>query len=453
MDLMNIYNKLPIFAQNIACSIEGYKINKLRFNKEFWSYLGQYENRLDMTDKDLTDYRDRRLQKIILHAYNNVPYYTRTFDELGISPMDIKNLDDLKVLPILNKKILRENHEDFIARNIPRKDMLLQTTSGSTGTSLHIMSTKQSINEQWAVWWRYRRALGINFNDWCAYFASRPVVPSNQSKPPFWRVNYPGKQLHFSGFHGTEENYFEYFKKLKSSGIKWIHGYPSSITPFASFMIENDLTLGNQIQFVTTGGENIYEYQRSIILKAFGVPAYSHYGLTEGAANFSENQEGELIIDEDFAAVEFLRNNDGTHNIIGTNLTNYAMPLIRWNTDDLATVDSSFDDFNIRRTIEFVDGRNAEYIILPNGTKIGTLSALFTETKTFVEAQLYQKSNYDLIIRVVKTVGDSSDDELKVRKLLKERIGDSINIEFSYLNKIPRSKNGKLRYVISEVKQ
>ena len=215
-------------------------------------------------------------------------------------------------------------------------------------------------------------------------------------------------------------------------------------------MIKNGLQLDYKVEFITTGGENLYEFQRKIMKKAFGVYPYSHYGLSEGVANFSENKEHRMIIDEDFAAVELSPLDDGTYKIIGTNLTNYSMPLLRWDTGDRAICKDLHMSPREREIIQ-VDGRSGEHIILPNGTKIGALSALFTETVNVSEAQLYQKSNYDLIIYLVISGINYKEDEKMVKNLLLERIGNSINIEFKYVEKIPRTNSGKLRYVISEI--
>ena len=97
-------------------------------------------------------------------------------------------------------------------------------------------------------------------------------MPPNQRKPPFWRECQPLFQIKFSAFHGNDENYMAYFKAINDYGLTWIHGYPSCIMPFASFVAQNGLTFDKPIKAVTASAENLYGYQRSIIEKAFGVP-------------------------------------------------------------------------------------------------------------------------------------------------------------------------------------
>src|SRR5690606_22846762 len=121
-----------------------------------------------------------------------------------------------------------------------------------------------------------------------------------------------------------------------------------------------------------------------------------HYGLGECVANFSDNLNHEQLVDEDFAAVEFIPNN-GVYKIIGTSLGNYAMPLIRYDTGDLAYIEKE----RTPRKVDFIDGRNGEYILLKSGKKVGALSALFSNTEAIVEAQIHQRIDYSLQIRYV----------------------------------------------------
>ena len=53
-------------------------------------------------------------------------------------------------------------------------------------------TTLAAIQEQWAIWWRYRRLHGLQFNTWCGYFGGRSVVPLTQKRPPLWRFNRAG---------------------------------------------------------------------------------------------------------------------------------------------------------------------------------------------------------------------------------------------------------------------
>ncbi|MDR1183190.1 MAG: hypothetical protein LBK67_00150, partial [Coriobacteriales bacterium] len=146
----------------------------------------------------LAEYRDAKLKKMIKHCYETVPYYTQLFNEGEVNPNSIKSLEDLRILPILTKSIVNKNPEDFISTAIPKSKMVTMHTSGTTGSSFVFQTTQEVICEQWAVWWRYRRALGIEFGTEQAMFGTQRIVPVNQHKPPYWRYNKANHQTYFS---------------------------------------------------------------------------------------------------------------------------------------------------------------------------------------------------------------------------------------------------------------
>ena len=135
--------------------------------------------------------------------------------------------------------------------------------------------------------------------------------------------------------------------------------------------------------------------------------------------------------------------------IVGTNLMNYSMPLLRYDTSDLALIDGSIGTSG--RIVKFVDGRSGDFILFPNGKKIGALSALFSDTTSIKEAQIYQAKDYSITIKYVPHNENFEDDISLVNKLLRERIGDELLITFMRVDKIPRTQSGKLRYVLSDV--
>lgn len=453
MDVMKVYNKLPVFVQNIACYYEGMRIKNTRFSKEFWRLLSEYESRNDWSYSQLCEFRNIRLQMIIEHCYNTVPYYTSLFNELGINYKTIKTLEDLKVLPILSKETVKDNFNDFISTAIPKKDMIMNHTNGTTGSGFHFYTTSIAINEQWALWWRYRKKLGISMDKTCAIFGGKPIVPVTEKKPPYWRLIKPLNQIYFSIYNINDDTISDYINALCSYKIKWIHGYPSAISLVASHMIEQNIKLDYKLDFITTGSESLLDYQKNIITKAFGVEPRQHYGLAEGVANISEDTDGQMYVDEDFAAVEFVDfENEGSH-IIGTTLSNYAMPLLRYDTKDIVRYENKCID-NIRgREVIAIDGRREDYITLRDGTKIGRLAHVFADVTAVKEAQVYQRIPGEIIVKIVKSTNYTDRDEKVILSNLRERLGTCTNIIIEYKTEISKgSSGGKLRFVISEVK-
>jgi Coenzyme F390 synthetase len=89
-----------------------------------------------LTSKEISDLQNSKLRKLVRHCYENVPFYTKLFDRLGLKPEDIQNPNDLKKLPILTKQIIRDNYNDLMSTSIPSSRLIKSSTGGSTGTPL-----------------------------------------------------------------------------------------------------------------------------------------------------------------------------------------------------------------------------------------------------------------------------------------------------------------------------
>jgi hypothetical protein len=179
-------------------------------------------------------------------------------------------------------------------------------TSGTTGSGLVFQETADSESERWAVWWRYRQKLGISPEDLCGVFGGRCLVPLTQKKPPFWRHSPYTRQIFFSSQHLSQETFRAYLGQIELSNATWVHGYPSSLGLLASWMIDFGVSAPACIKFLTVGAENLSQVVRNRIETAFGRPVYQHYGLAESTANFSQEPDGRIYVDEDFSCVEFL---------------------------------------------------------------------------------------------------------------------------------------------------
>lgn len=448
MDKMMIYNALPIWGQNLACYVEGRRIVRTRYGEKFRKALLEYEKRDAWSYEQLCEYRDKHIRKMIKHCFDTVPYYHKLFHEGGVAPEHIRTIDDLKKLPVLNKEIVNKAPEMFLSKAIPKKELITAHTSGTTGAGFIFKTTQQAQCEQWAVWWRYRRRLGIKLGTLSANFGTRFIVPVNQTEPPFWRYNKPCNQIYFSAFHEKPEYLKYYIHEIISKQITWIHGYPSLLSELANEIIREDIDLKNQVKFVTIGAENLLEHQAAVLERAFGVHVYQHYGMSEGVANFSEYPSKEIRVDEDFAAVEFIEE-EGRTKIIGTSLTNYAMPLLRWETKDLAEVK---EDSGKGRIITSIDGRIEDYISLPNGRKIGKLDHVFKDAVHLKEVQIKQDRDYKLHVLIIPRDCNYQRDIELATELFRKTVGTDIEICFEIVSQLEKSKSGKLRFIISDIK-
>jgi phenylacetate-CoA ligase len=404
--------------------------------------------------EEIERFRDERLTRLVALASATAPFYREHLRQAGVSPEEIQTLEDLRRLPVLTKAQAQTHAAALVSRGVPNRDAQIVHTSGTTGAALRFPMIREAIQEQWAVWWRYRAWHGITFGTRCALFAGRSIVPIDQTEPPFWRHNAPGRQLLFSGYHMSPRNLPAYVDELQRRRPPWLHGYPSLLALLAAYLLESGTELGYDVRWVTTGAENLLPHQSAVMEHAFGVKPIQHYGLTEGVANISECEYGTLHVDEDFAAVEFIPvGANGLHRIVGTNLSNPATPLLRYDTHDLATLSSRTSCTCGRpgRIVSSIDGRREDYVVLGNGTRVGRMDHVFKDMVNIKEAQIYQSQAGRITIRVVRGDRYKATDEHALMRETAKRVGDDTAVEIEYVDGLPRSSVGKLRFVISEV--
>ena len=452
MSLERIYLRLPIPLQNLGCTLEGFRIQQKRYGAGFRRELAEAERRSALSQEKICELRDRRLRAFVAHCAATVPYYRNLFRELGVRPGDIRGIGDLRVLPVLTKTAVQEHGTEFVSELSKQYSCDVVHTSGTTGGGLHLLATHESIQEQWAIWWRYRRWHGIQPGTWCAYFGGRALVPAGQSAPPYWRTNLAGRQLFFSAYHLTPQNLKFYAEKLRRARLPWLHGYPSLLALLAAFIVDSGFDLGYQPRWVTIGAENLLPQQAEVMRRAFGVRPIQHYGMAEAVANISECPLGNLHVDEDFAGVEFA-GEDSQRKVIGTNLSNYATPLLRYDAQDMVCVGDRRCDCGLPgRIVESIDGRQEDYVVLKNGARIGRLDHIFKDMVRVREAQIIQQEPGVIRLRVVRGSGYSENDETQLRREFAQRLGTGAVIEIEYVGQLPRTDSGKLRFVISEMR-
>lgn len=447
-----LYLKLPIPLQHAVCSFEGRRLNRSRFGSAFPSLLEAAEGRAFWSADQTRAFRDEHLHALVRHCALTVPFYRRRFQESGVSPDDIRCIDDLRHLPLLTKAQVQRDPTDFVSEAVPDRERVMIHTSGTTGAGLRFFTTMRAAQEQWAIWWRYRRWHAIDLGTWCGSFGGRSVVPASQIVPPFWRYNYPGRQILFSVYHMSPANIGSYVEELRRRRPPWLHGYPSSISLLAAHVFNAGADLGYQLRWITVGAENLMPQQAALIERAFGVRPRQHYGMSEAVANISECDRGELHVDEDFAAVEFVPDPYRTgHKIVGTNFTNWATPLLRYEVGDTATVGGKCSCGRPGRIVKNVDGRLEDYVVLKDGTRLGRLDHIFKDMVNVREAQVYQARVGHMVIRVVPGDGYTDADEQELLHEVRLRVGERADVEIERVERIERSANGKLRFVVSDV--
>lgn len=451
MDREAIYLRTPIRLQNLLCSLEGWRVRRLRYGKSFDELLRRAEERSRWSHDKIVAYRDERLRSFVKHAYDSSRYYQRVFDDSGVDPCSVTTLDKLSRLPILDKSSVQDNLTSIVPLTNQLRRTLVMHTSGTTGAGLRFETTVEALQEWFASFWRQHRWHGLERGTWCAMFTGRSVVPLAQTTPPFWRTNLPGRQIFFSGYHLSESTAPFYIDKIRRTRPPWFHGYPSMLALMSAIVLDRGLDLGYRPRWITVGSENLLPHQARLIETAFGSRPVQGYSMTEAAASISECPLGRLHVNEDVAAVEFVPLENGSgFRVVGTNFTNLATPLIRYDVGDVVHLDDEDCDCGLPgRIVAQIDGRQEDYIVLSDGTRLGRMDHIFKDMVSVREAQIHQEYAGRAVARIVRNAGFGPADEALLRQEFAKRVGDRLSVEFEYLDSIPKTSAGKLRFVTS----
>jgi len=450
---------MPVWAQNICCSIVGIKMVRERFGRAFREFIAFLEESQTRSLNELKEFQNEKLREIIRHAYETVPYYREVMDERKLTPSDIQTVEDLPKLPILTKQILRSRTDDFLSSAIPRNKMISGKTGGTTGTSLKLFFDRKTSPRHWAIVWRGRRRWGIDIRDAFISLGSLSVIPLDTMKPPFWRRNLPYHQTFVSVHHLTVSNMAaiaEYLCRRKN--IKYYSGFPSGWYLIGKYFLENNISLPHPPKVIITGSESLLPHQRSTLSEAFKCPVTDYYGASECCIGISTCEKNNYHHDMEFGAtelVDFPDSPERVRKVLCTGFWNRAMPLIRYDIGDLVTQPkdptASCSCGRASPMVERIDGRTESYILTPDGRRLGRLSFLFKSSTNIEEAQFVQKEISSVTTKVVKGGNYSSQDEQSLLADMRHCMGDEIEINIEYVQEIPREPNGKFRQIISRV--
>lgn len=450
-----IYPHLPIFLQNAACWYYGQKESRLRFGREFELRLRQLTDSEKWSASEIEAYQNEKLRELVRDAYENVPYYRERWRALKISPDDIRSRRDLPKLPILTKEEVHQHGDKLVSQKTPKSKLFARHTSGTTGKALHFYMTRDAIAFQWAVWWRHRLRFGVAPGIWHANFTGQRAVPIAQRRPPYWRWNYPMRQVLINMQSLVPDRIAAIMELLNSRRFEFYSGYPSFIHMLACNATDAGLRLDHPPRVIFTGAENMLDFQRRDIEAFTGATLTDHYGCTEACVNASRCPHFVYHEDFEFCIMEGIQRDpeDSFKAVVCTGFACDAFPFIRYEVGDTATwgKGEACECGRNSSVLLRIDGRSDDYIVTPEGSRIARLDYLFKDAVNVREAQIIQENLGGIKILLVRRHRYAAKDEAEIRRDVKSWLSPLLEVTFEYVDEIPRQSNGKFRAVLSRL--
>lgn len=452
------YRLLPVSLQNVLCSVYGWRERRVRFGEEFWD---KYRWLLAMEraqPEDIERYQSEQIGKLVQHAYATVPYYRHMMDREGIAPADINSREDLRKLPILTKEEVVQHRQELRSQAL-QGPVRPAKTSGTTGTALSFVTTKEAVAFQWAVWWRHRSRFGITPGMLHLNFTGKPVVPISQRDAPYWRWNWPMRQAIVSMQHLGKREVAAIVEFINAHEFRYFSGYPSLIFALASAAQDAGLEVTRRPSHIFLGAENVQANHKAVIERVFGGKVTDQYGFTEGCGNASRCEFDNYHEDWEFGVLdrideETLEDGSVRGRIVATGFANYAFPFLRYEVGDIGVwAPEGFECpcGRVGRVLLRIEGRNEDYVLTPEGARIMRFDYIFKDTANIREAQVVQREHGAILIRLVPRSGFSQEDESKLKSMIREWVSPSLKVQIEKVSEIPRGRNAKFRPVVSEL--
>lgn len=438
-------------------SLYSYFSNRYKYGNSFKEYREFLKESQYWSNEKLKEFQEKKLRELLKYANDNTKYYNHLIKEYGLNINGSNIFEEIKKLPLLKKNIALENY-DNIKTNLHTSDKLIFSSSGTTGTAIHIPVTREALEREYAFKWQYQSVAGAGFKDKFAYFTGHYVIPVKVKEPPFWIRDYNENSIRFSIYHLSEKNIESYVNAFNKFSPEFITGYPSAFYTFVRLAKEKHLEI-KPVNAVFSASEVLHNYQKELVENYLQTKIYKWYGQVELTVNIHECEYRKLHVKEEYGYLELIRVDGGEAepeeygNAIGTGFSNKAFPLIRYYTGDIMKLanDQKCECGRGGRIIEEIIGRDEDIIITPSGNYVGRLDFVFKPIEHVKESQIIQEDISNIRILVVATEEFSKKDELLIKEKMKERVGDEMNITVEKIDSIPRDKNGKIRYVISKI--
>lgn len=416
-----------------------------------WAIYSWLDKSQWYSGKQMRDYQDRKLQEIIKHAYQNIPYYTKVFNERGLKPKDIQTKEDLKKLPFLTKGIIRANWKDLVWDK--EKGNVSCSTSGSTGPPLEVRMSRKAMRMYSFSHRRFYEQAGYKIGSRTAYLRTNANAREKEAT-----VSFPTKtELLLNTAFLSRGILQKYTTALKNFNPEFLSCDSLSLNLLIRHLTQENKTKTLSLKAIFSIGMKLIPEIRVQAEQFFGCKVFERYGSSEGVVSAGECcfQEG-LHLNFETGMLEIMSNDETSlkGGFVVTGLINRAMPLIRYRIGDEG-------EECLRRCLcgrstpllKNIFGFRKDRIVVPGGASV---SGHFLMTKVLKErwiclAQIVQERKDQLIIKIVKEQEPSLEQIQKFLSSIRETLGKNIKIEIDFVDDVEMSEGGKRNFIVSKV--
>ena len=425
-----------------------YYIGKSIFGSQRWrECLDEVEH------SEADELSERYLRQLLRHAHDKVPYYR----SLGLPDRPLSEY------PLLTKEQLRRNPDSLMRTDLSDHRWRTITTSGSTGGPLEIVG---DLDEK--AWfeatetWYLKQLLGTP--RWRVLSESKVRIWHRRKNDRTWKRRaqlFAPRRWLDPGSTLSEQSLLDYARVIRRARPSFIWAYPGVLFEIARTATSQNVRM-HRPRFIISSGETLHAFMRPVIQEAFGCPVYDLYGSAEAGLVAGECRAGNLHVFSFASKVELLDpvgrpvspGEEGR--LVLTPLHNYAMPLIRFDTADMAQVGHSDCPCGCQLpTLRRITGRTNEFLVTSSGSLISgaTFYLLLKRCRWIQSYQVLQRDINQMTVFFNRIAGSDvlAEDIEMVNEEFASLMGDECAVDWREVEEIPRTPNGKRPYTRSLV--
>ena len=400
-------------------------------------------------------YQEQRLRDLLVFSFDNVPFYHDTYSSYGIDRTFLERIEiaDLHRLPILTKEHLRGRFGDLKVRGFHGRVEEMRS-SGSTGTQTVVLNDNKCFSEVFAT--------QLLFWSWGGFFVGEPHLQTGMSLNRGWLKAL--KDLSFrctyvSAFELSDDALRQIGETIEERGIRALFGYASSIYVIARYLDREKITL--PMASIFTWGDCLFPHYRQRIERVFACQVNDCYGLGEGLQCAAQCEQHDALHEAMHGVALEVTDSEGRPcppgglgRVVATRLEPGPMPLIRYDTGDLAhRVAGRCACGRQLSLLSRIQGRNTDIVSTPSGDRliVHHFTQIFEMIPEIARFQIRQTVPDSIEVLYVPTDHFDASILATIRSQIHEHCQFKLAIQFRSVEDIPLERSNKRRFVISTV--
>lgn len=403
-------------------------------------------------DPDFVEQRVRSTLRLLLSRARTTPYYSELLQHIDVGSASVS---DLSTLPVLTRDTVRRQTERMLA--VPKHELDESMTSGTSQAFLSVYLDRDRSVKEWAFKTSFWSRCGYRLRD------RRALLRHGQDdfqdvRSRYWRWEPGTRELRLSPFRMIPQVMDEYLDLIRRFRIAYVHGYPSAIALLAAHAGRVNWPVPSSLKGVMPISESLLPHQRSIIRDGFGpVTIQPFYGLSEKVA-FAGEVEGrpdEYEFEPLYGFAEVVDANGDQvapgqrGRLLGTGFISMGMPLIRYDTGDLATVvelPSRENCWRLRAT-HLVSCYSQDSLVTSEGGLISANSIAYVYNILVREYQFVQHAPGRATLRIVPVDGVTLPQLDSIAHAISAVSDGLVTVDIKIVDEIPTTARGKRRFV------